>query len=152
MADKETVTLRLPSGEEIDAVVPAGLSDAEIKVYTMAKRPDLFAKFGKSPSQPLAAMGGAVQSGVAPALQSSLPTGNVPIAGALLQPFGELAAGLLYDPEFRKQTAAYGAGSAAAVGGTAGLAGAVPAIGPAGIQGAKYVSDWINKRRMPVSS
>jgi hypothetical protein len=47
MADTETVTLRLPSGEEFDAVVPAGMSDAQIKAYTVSKRPDLFAAAGK---------------------------------------------------------------------------------------------------------
>ena len=43
----ETVLLRLPSGETIEAVVPAGLSDAAIRVYTLSKRPDLFAKLGR---------------------------------------------------------------------------------------------------------
>jgi hypothetical protein len=69
MADTETVTLRLPSGEEIDAVVPAGMSDAEIRVFTMAKRPDLFEKLRKSPGQPLAAMSGAAQP--SPQMQGS---------------------------------------------------------------------------------
>jgi hypothetical protein len=47
MADTETVTLRLPSGEEIDAVVPAGLSDAAVRIYALSKRPDLFASLGR---------------------------------------------------------------------------------------------------------
>lgn len=42
MADKETVTLKLPSGESVDFVVPGGMSDAEVKTYVLSKRPDLF--------------------------------------------------------------------------------------------------------------
>jgi hypothetical protein len=54
-----------------------------------------------------------------PQLQSSLPTENVPVVGPMLQPFGEILAGLKYDKKFRNDTASYGAGSAAAVGGSA---------------------------------
>lgn len=42
MADKETVTLKLPSGESVDFIVPGGLSDAEVKTFVLSKRPDLF--------------------------------------------------------------------------------------------------------------
>lgn len=41
--DKETVTLKLPTGEMVDFVVPGGLSDNEVKAFVMSKRPDLFA-------------------------------------------------------------------------------------------------------------
>lgn len=42
MADKETVTLKLPSGESVDFVVPGGMSDSEVKTFVLSKRPDLF--------------------------------------------------------------------------------------------------------------
>lgn len=42
MPDTETVSLKLPSGEEVDAIVPSGMSDSDIKYYTRMKRPDLF--------------------------------------------------------------------------------------------------------------
>src|SRR2546427_2661131 len=48
MADKETVTLKLPSGEEVDFIVPAGLSDAAVKTFVLSKRPDFFV----SPTKP----------------------------------------------------------------------------------------------------
>jgi hypothetical protein len=60
-----------------------------------------------------------------PELQSSLPGGDVPVVGAMTQPFGEILAGLEYDPKFRNDTAAYGVGSAAAVG--------LPAAAPEGL-------------------
>lgn len=41
-ANKETVTLRLKSGEQVDVVVPGGLSDEDVKSYARMKRPDLF--------------------------------------------------------------------------------------------------------------
>jgi hypothetical protein len=40
--DNETVTLKLPSGEMVDVIVPAGLSDAAIRTLALSKRPDLF--------------------------------------------------------------------------------------------------------------
>lgn len=42
MADKETVTLKLPSGEMVDFVVPGGMSDSAVKTFVLSKRPDLF--------------------------------------------------------------------------------------------------------------
>lgn len=38
----ETVTLKLPSGEEVDAIVPEGLDDAGVKALVRMKHPDLF--------------------------------------------------------------------------------------------------------------
>jgi hypothetical protein len=55
----------------------------------------------------------------APELQSALPGGNIPVVGAMVQPIGEVLSELRYDKKFRNETAAYGAGSAAAVGGAA---------------------------------
>jgi hypothetical protein len=41
MPDTETVTLKLPSGEEIDAIVPSGLDDAGVKSLMQMKHPEL---------------------------------------------------------------------------------------------------------------
>src|SRR5262249_12322137 len=57
-----------------------------------------------------------------------LPTENIPVAGALAQPFGELGANLYYDKGFRAETAKYGAQSAAVTGGLVGAAAAAPAV------------------------
>lgn len=38
----ETVTLRLPTGEEVDGIIPGGLSDDQAKSYMQMKRPDVF--------------------------------------------------------------------------------------------------------------
>lgn len=39
--NKETVTLKLPSGEMVDTIVPAGMSDGDIRQLMKLKRPDL---------------------------------------------------------------------------------------------------------------
>lgn len=39
--NKETVTFKLPTGEEVDAIIPGGLSDADAKSFIQMKRPDL---------------------------------------------------------------------------------------------------------------
>lgn len=46
LPNNETVTLKLPSGEMVDAVVPAGYSDAQVKLLMQMKRPDLIAPPG----------------------------------------------------------------------------------------------------------
>src|SRR3989442_10338850 len=88
MGDVETVTLVLPSGEQIDAIVPAGMSDAEIKVYTLSRRPDLFASPGKplrglaQPAQPTlprmdtAGFGTATGQGIAPNPKTAIAMGG----------------------------------------------------------------------------
>ena len=100
MADTETVTLRLPSGEEIDAVVPAGLSDAAVRVYALSKRPDLFAKLGqpmKGLSQPvqgrLPQLSPSEEMPLSQAETDSQQTG-AGTAGTLAQLGGPAAAGL----------------------------------------------------------
>jgi hypothetical protein len=65
-----------------------------------------------------------------------VPTENIPVAGPMLQPFGELYENLKRDPEFRNDTATYGAGSAAVVGGGAGLS----MVGPSAVAGAGRVA------------
>ena len=40
--DSETVTLRLPSGEEVDAIVPAGMSDEGVRGLMRQKHPEFF--------------------------------------------------------------------------------------------------------------
>ena len=47
MPDNETVTLKTASGELVDVIVPAGMSDAEIKTLVLSKRPDLFSTSAK---------------------------------------------------------------------------------------------------------
>lgn len=42
MPGTETVSLKLPSGEEVDAIVPAGLDDAGVKSLVRMKQPDIF--------------------------------------------------------------------------------------------------------------
>jgi hypothetical protein len=43
----ETVTLKLPSGEAVDFIIPAGLSDAQAKGFVFSKRPDFFVTPGR---------------------------------------------------------------------------------------------------------
>jgi len=44
----ETVTLKLPSGEEVDAIVPSGMSDSQVHDLMKQKHPEYF----RAPSQP----------------------------------------------------------------------------------------------------
>src|ERR1700756_4142933 len=46
----ETVTLKLPSGESVDAIVPAGSSDAQVKALMQQKHPEFF-KQSVAPTQ-----------------------------------------------------------------------------------------------------
>jgi hypothetical protein len=100
MANTETVTLRLPSGEEIDAVVPAGLSDSQIRAWTVSKRPDLFVSRGKALpglAQPanarLPQLSPSEEMPVSQAETDSQQTG-AGIGGTLAQLGGPAAAGL----------------------------------------------------------
>ncbi len=52
LQSNETVSLKLPTGEMIDAVVPGGLSDEDVKSYVQMKRPDLFGAPGAQPKPP----------------------------------------------------------------------------------------------------
>src|SRR5437899_9634655 len=52
--NKETVTVKLPSGEAVDFVIPGGMSDAEAKTYVLSKRPDLFQAPGGQPPDAMA--------------------------------------------------------------------------------------------------
>lgn len=68
---------------------------------------------------------------VSPEFTNPLPTDDIPVVGPMLQPFGEVAAGMKYDPAFRKETLKYGAGSAALTGtavAAPAIATAVPAV------------------------
>ena len=56
--------MQLPSGEVIDGVVPAGLSDDEVKSYVRMKRPDLFGAPAGVPRPSLYAPANAPQSQV----------------------------------------------------------------------------------------
>jgi polyhydroxyalkanoate synthesis regulator phasin len=87
MADKETVTLKLPSGESVDFVVPSGMSDAAIKTLALSKRPDLFqSKEQQSISQlPNAALQAKKQLLDAPEKTAGfvLPPGAKPSGGSI---------------------------------------------------------------------
>jgi hypothetical protein len=50
--NNETVTLRLPSGEMVDAIVPAGSSDEQVKQLMRAKHPEFFSTDTASASSP----------------------------------------------------------------------------------------------------
>ena len=52
LQSNETVSLKLPTGEMIDAVVPGGLSDEDVKSYVQMKRPELFGAPQPNPPQP----------------------------------------------------------------------------------------------------
>lgn len=104
----ETVTMRLPSGEEIDGVVPAGLSDDEVKSYVRMKRPDLFgAPAGiQSPANPMdqytqehsPAAGVAAMSGGTPNLRPASTAegvlGGAGLGAAGLATYGPAVAGV----------------------------------------------------------
>ena len=85
----ETVLWRLPSGEEIEAVVPAGLSDAAIRVYTLSKRPDLFAKLGR-PLPGLAQPANAPLPQLSPSEEMPLSQASEDAQGNVGQTLGEL--------------------------------------------------------------
>jgi hypothetical protein len=68
-----------------------------------------------------------------PEFANPLPTEKIPGAGLMMQPLGEIGANLAYDPAFRKETAEYGAGSAAAVGATAAAPQAIASTAATGL-------------------
>lgn len=64
----ETVQVKLPSGEMINAVIPAGMDDASAKAYMTSKRPDLFGQ-QQTPQQTMPA--GSIQSGPGAPIQNA---------------------------------------------------------------------------------
>src|SRR5262249_33614789 len=105
----------------VDALVPGGLSNGEIKTLMQSKRRDLF-------GAPAGGTAGLSKPQTQVNFSNPLPTENVPVAGQVAQPFGELFSNLYYDPKFRAETAKYGAQSAAATAGTVGAAAATPYV------------------------
>ena len=100
-------------------------------------RPDLVAP--PMPAKPLAS------PEYSSPIPNVLPLKNN-ILDAMIQPAGELAAGMAYDPAARKQTAKYGLASAAAVTGAALGPGAASAAGeavlPTAIKAVQGVGTW----------
>jgi hypothetical protein len=95
--NKETVTLRTASGEMIDALVPGGLSDVDVKSYVRMKRPDLFgppAGISAPKPTPIQEVDVAGNPQTPEAATAGLPgmTGNRPVQGADLVP-GAIAGG-----------------------------------------------------------
>ena len=132
MADKETVTLKLPSGEETDFIIPAGLSDAAAKVFILSKRPDLFTSgMPKKGQPPLPGLAG----GAKPPLPQLSPSEEMPVSQAEQNARGNVGQtlGELGGPA--------ATGLALAGGGAAALPRAIPAA----ILGAKSVATWAAK-------
>lgn len=51
-ASNETITLRLPSGEEVDAIVPSGMDDKQVQALMRQKHPEYFRAPDKTPKPP----------------------------------------------------------------------------------------------------
>ena len=86
MADgTETVTLKLPSGEMVDAVVPAGMPDAAIQNMMRAKHPEFF-QSAPAPQQ-AAALGNKALAAINPGLQGTqvgrLPNIQMQLPGSI---------------------------------------------------------------------
>ena len=129
----ETVSLKLPSGELVDAVVPPGLSDDQVRVLIRMKRPDLI-------SPPPAAQG--IPQGLQGApLQQRFPI--VPQQGEDFSQTMQRAAqaGKTVTPEELQGQAIQGAKMAPAV--LAG-AGAMGAVGAAALAGPGEVPNAVN--------
>src|ERR1700704_2673141 len=83
--DGEQLTFILPSGERQDFLIPSGMSDAEARVYVLARRPDLFQR--KAPSfldaanqakqQSISQGKALMDAGGYPELANAKPTGRV---------------------------------------------------------------------------
>lgn len=113
-----------PLADKVRAAHPGvydDLADDELSRRVVAKYPQY---------QDLAPGAAPKPPNVKPEYVNPLPTDNIPIAGPMIQPFGEVAANLQHDPEFRNETGKNMALSAAAVGGGAGLAATAPAAIP----------------------
>lgn len=116
-SDSETVSLRLPTGEMVDAIVPSGLSDDEVRSYAQMHRPDLFGAPAGVPTPPL--VGTAKRGQASPQAAATMQTmsgGTVP--SFLAHGAGSLGPG---QPE-----AIPGMGAAGATGLAAGAGAAAP--------------------------
>lgn len=137
LPSNETVSLKLPSGEMVDAVVPAGYSDQQVKLLMQMKRPDLIAP----PSVPNPA--GATKQAAAANMQPS----------ALGLDYSPAPPGPGKDEYFVQNPQALDKNAAMAVGAAPlGLAAAIPGVGAVArgaIKAAPYIaaSEGINYAR-----
>src|SRR4051812_37453861 len=93
MADQtETVTFQLPSGESIDAVIPAGLSDGAAKTYMLSRRPDLFKGMKSNPAFENAPMKTSMAPGLVRGAASALPVAGGAV-GAIAGAPADIAGG-----------------------------------------------------------
>jgi hypothetical protein len=108
LPNNDTITLKLPTGEMVDAIVPAGLSDDQVKSYVRMKRPDLFgAPAGvrntisdpinqydqeHSPAAGVAAMPGASPN-LRPASNAEVGLGAAGLGAGALATYGPMVAG-----------------------------------------------------------
>lgn len=114
--------------EKIRATHPGAyddMDDAELTKRVLAKYPQYSDLAAPAPTA-AKGIGGSVAKPAEPEFVNPLPTEKIPMVGPMVQPFGEVGANLAYDPEFAKETAQYGAGSAA----VATLPLTAPAIAP----------------------
>jgi hypothetical protein len=134
----ETVSLKLPSGEMVDAIVPAGLNDDQVRLIMRMKRPDLLAtspRAGMSLPESLGAPAG--QAGVPQGLQGQSLQQRFPIVPQQDEDFSQTMqraaqAGKTVTPEELQGQAIQGAKMAPAVLAGAGAMGAVGAAALAG--------------------
>ena len=143
----ETVSLKLPSGEMVDAIVPAGLNDDQVRLIMRMKRPDLLAtspRAGMSLPESLGAPAG--QAGVPQGLQGQSLQQRFPIVPQQDEDFSQtmqraVQAGKTVTPEELQGQAIQGAKMAPAV--LAG-AGAMGAVGAAALAGPGEVPNAVN--------
>jgi hypothetical protein len=94
----ETVTLKLPTGESVDAIVPAGSSDAQIKALMQQKHPEFFKQPTQAPIQQTKPIPGA-PSGL-PGVPQAIPEGLQSQPPGAVQRFKEgLRGGMGMDPK-----------------------------------------------------
>lgn len=141
----ETVTLKLPSGESVDFMVPGGMSDAEVKTFVLSKRPDLFQSQSPAPQNPPGTPDAMFQArqGIRNIIPNPAPTPSsiVPAQGGgahLLQAPNPGAGPAMPDPRAQQFQEGQEAGfkqagtDAALAFGTAGLGSIIPSAAKAG--------------------
>ena len=161
--NNETVSLKLPSGEMVDAVVPAGLNDDQVRVLMRMKRPDLLAtspQAGMSLPQSLGAPAG--QAGIPRGLQGAPLQQTFPIvpkqdenfsqtmqraaqAGSTVTPEelqGQAVQGLKMAPAVLAGAGAIGAGGAAALAGPGEVPGVIGQAATKAIPYVKGIGTW----------
>src|SRR5215475_13946697 len=101
----ETVTLQLPSGESVDAVVPSGMSDDQVRTLMQQKHPEFYQQQARSVESPITTP--PLTTAARPAAPRPLSTDPGYLINRLTghpeyqgQPItaGTLAAGAVHDP------------------------------------------------------